>query len=404
MTKQSFGSFKYLLFVLLIIAGCSKESQREVEPEPEVVPEKEYFVSSTLISSFTKAQLQATATNLGLDAFKDAILYDVDFYQFIYNTTLNGKDIQASGLLCVPKGMSTAPALLSAQHGTIFSDAEAPSNFPRTYSGFEILASAGYVTLIPDYIGYGVSASVQHPYYDMQSSGLTVVDMIKASKEYLEKENKAINDKLFLLGYSEGGYVTMAAQREIETNADHKLSITAAAEGAGGYDISLMLQKVTGVTSYPDPSFLALFIQSYNTLYGFNRPLTDYFKEPYAARVPQLLDGSRNGTQINGQLTNTPTDLFADAFYGSLTNANAEAAFKAKVAENSFPNWSPKSVTRLYHGTADANVFIETSQSTYDRFRAAGATNVTLIPIPGGTHQTSVFPMVQDALQWFATR
>ncbi|MVN91037.1 alpha/beta hydrolase [Mucilaginibacter aquatilis] len=392
-----------VLIALFVATGCKKDKKEEQSQEDAG---KELFVSANPLQTLTKVQLQTAASLMGFGAFSSSLKYDVDFYRFIYNTTFKGRKIQASGLLCVPGGMSGTPAMLSAQHGTIFADFQAPSafNFPGSMTGFELFASTGFVTVIPDFIGYGVSKDIIHPYYDMQSSGQAVVDMIKAAKYYLKSQNKSISEKLFLIGYSEGGYVTMAAQREIETNASHKLTVTAAAEGAGGYDISGMLATVATKTSYPDPSFFALFIQNYNTLYGFNRPLTDYFKEPFASRINTLLDGTLKGDQINAQLTLSLRDLFNTNFFNSLNSAGAEAAFKAKVAENSFPNWAPKSATRLYHGTADENVYYQTSESTYNRFLpVTGSAKLSLIPIPGGNHGSSVVPMMGDALQWFST-
>ncbi len=388
-----------LMLALFAVAGCKKD--KDNDPDEETVPGKELFVSATPSASLTKIQLQARAATSGFAAFVPLLQYDVDYFKFTYNTTFNGNKIQASGTLCIPKNVSAAPALLSAQHGTMFADADAPSNFPLTFTGFELFASTGFVTVIPDFIGFGVSKDIIHPYYDMQSSGQAVVDMIKAAKYYLKTQNKAISDKLFLVGYSEGGYVTMAAQREIESNASHGLTVTAAAEGAGGYDVTGMLAKVATATTYSDPSFFALFMQNYNSLYGFNRPLTDYFKEPYASKIPQLLNGTKNSDQINAELTLSLPALFSTTFFANLANPAAEAAFKAKVAANSFPNWYPKSATRLYHGTADENVYFETSQSTAARFVAAGSTKLTLIPIPGGTHATSIIPMMGDALPWF---
>lgn len=388
----------YVLLCFFVITSCKKQSSND--PIPEEITGKEFFVSATSAGSFSKGQLQQLAALKGYAAYVPLIQYDVDFFRFIYHTTFKGKQIEASGLLCIPKNVPTAPALLSAQHGTMFSDAEAPSNFPAAFTGFELFASTGFVTVIPDFIGYGISKDIVHPYYDMQSAGLSVVDMLKAVKYYLKTNNSAISDKLFLLGYSEGGYVTMAAQKEIETNASHDLSITAVAAGAGGYDLSGMLSQIATVDSYSNPSFLALLIQGYNTTYNWDRPFTDFFAQPYAANLPALLDGSKNGDQIDSELNDSPAVLFCPTFYNNLTKPTGETALKAKLAENSFPDWYPKSPLRLYHGTADAAVFFATSQTTYNRFIAAGANKVEFFPIPDGTHQTSIAPMMLDALPW----
>ncbi|MGF7081539.1 alpha/beta hydrolase family protein [Mucilaginibacter sp. UYCu711] len=390
-----FGCFFIVVFSLV---GCVKHT--DDSPKHELAGQ-EFFVSATLSESLTKTQLMELATLKGLGGYMPLIQYDVNFYNFIYYTTYKGSRVKASGLLGIPKNMTKAPALLSAQHGTIFNDRDAPSNFPLAFTGFELFASAGFVTAIPDLIGYGISKDIVHPYYDMQSSASAVVDMLKAAKYFLQTKAVEVNSKVFLVGYSEGGYVSMAAQREIETNTGDNLTVTAAAEGAGGYDVTGILGKLATISTYANSSFLALFIQAYNTTYNYNRPLSDFFTASYATKIPQLLDGSKNGYQINTELNTTPSLLFNPTFYDSLSNLASEPIFKANVAANSFPNWYPISPTRLYHGTADQDVFFETSQSTYDKFIKAGANKLSLLPIPGGTHETSVVPMMLDALSWF---
>lgn len=358
------------------------------------------FVSSTAVGSYTKANMQTLAALGGYANFSSLINYDVDFYKLIYKTDYKGTLIDASGLVAVPKNTGSAPSLMSAQHGTIFKDTEAPSNFPATFSGFEICGAAGFITAIPDFIGYGVSKDVVHPYYDQHYSGTAVVDMIKAMKTFLSKQGIQYNNRLFLVGYSEGGYVTMAAQKEIETHPEHKLTLTAAAEGAGGYDLGGMLSAITTTTSYNNPSYLALILQSYNTTYGWNRPYTDFFQAAYAAKMAALLDGSKTSAEINSELTTSPSALFNPTFFASLTNPAAEPALKQAIVTNSFGGWYPKSPTRMYHGTADVTVFYQTSVTTYNQFKAAGATNVELISIQNGNHGTSIQPMMLDVLPW----
>ncbi|MBL4675590.1 MAG: prolyl oligopeptidase family serine peptidase [Mucilaginibacter sp.] len=387
----------FAMFSMLLITGCKKNNKGEIQ----LTADTDGFVSATASGSFTKAELQALAIAKGYASYAPLIQYDVDFYKIVYQTKFKGKLTEVSGLLAIPKNTPVPPPLLSAQHGTMFRDADAPSNFPGAFTGFELFASAGFMTVIPDNIGLGVSKDIPQPYYDLGSSGLTVADMIVAVKYYLKQKSISISNKLFLVGYSEGGYVTMAAEKEIETNPAHQLTLTAAAAGAGGYDITGMLAKVAKAPSYVDPSFFGLFIQGYNSTYDFNRPLTDFFQSTYASTLPQLLDGSKTSDQVNAGLTTDLSAFFNPAFYQNLLNPSAETAFKTKVAENSFPNWYPQGKTRLYHGTADQDVFFETSQSTYTKFITAGSKQLEFIPIPNGTHETSVAPMMLNALPWF---
>lgn len=131
--------------------------------------------------------------------------------------------IPVSGLLGIPQNDPKTPSLLSLQHGTIIGSEGAPSNYPNSQaeSGLNLIASLGFVTIMPDYIGYGVSKNIMHPYFDKKYSAQSVVGMIKAVKEYLKKQEISVSGRLFLLGYSEGGYTTMAAQQAIETNPSY---------------------------------------------------------------------------------------------------------------------------------------------------------------------------------------
>jgi len=389
---------RWLLLALVLgpLASC-----HHTEPEPATPSGQDLFVSATAVATMPKTQLQGLATLAGLGAFATQLKYDATYYKFVYKTTYKGQLMEVSGLLGVPLQMPTTPALLSAQHGTMFRQADSPSNFPATFTGFELFASAGFITVIPDFIGLGVSQNIVQPYYDKATSAATVVDMLKAARYYLQQKQIAFNKNLFLVGYSEGGYVTMAAQQAIETSTPADFTLTAAAAGAGGYDLPGMLTGIATTTSYATPSFLTLILQGYNTTYGWNRPLTDFFQAPYAAQVPTLLNGTKTRQEIDAALTTNPMALFTPTFYAALASPTGELVLKQQLADNSFLTWVPKSPTRLYHGTADQSVFYQTSASTFARFQAAGATNVEFFPIPGGTHETSIIPMMASVLPWF---
>lgn len=385
----------FFLLTIVLFTSCRKEWH------DEVLAGNKLFVSATPVGLVTKTQLQIAAAEAGFGVFAPLAKYDVFFYKIIYKTSFKGRLIQASGLLGIPIGTPAPPSLLSAQHGTIFRYADAPSNFPLSFSGFELFASAGFVTTIPDFIGYGISQGTTHPYYDQESSGLTVTDMVKAVKYFLQTQNKAITDRLFLVGYSEGGYVTMAAQKEIETTPSHQLKVTAAAEGAGGYDLNTIVNILADTNYYAAPSQLALLIKGYNDTYNWNRPYTDFFQQPYASQIPSLLNGTKSRTEIDAVLPKVPANLFTPAFYTGLNDPGRELTLKLFLAGNSFLTWAPRSPTRLYHGTADESVYFQSSVTTFARFKALGAPNVVFYPFPGGTHATTIIPMMADAFPWF---
>lgn len=399
--------YKLLVHTLLIATllghtACEKESKAATTISPgttEAPKATEHYVSSELLVSVPKEMLRQLATEQGYGTYGSEIKYGVSIYKLIYTTTYQGSEIHASGLVCVPQQMATPAPVISAQHGTIFAYQDAPSNF-QGMSGFELFASAGYIMLIPDYIGYGASESILHPYYDQKHSALAVVDMIKAAKAVYTKYEVPASDKLFLVGYSEGGYVTLAAQKEIETNPAHGLKVTAVAAGAGGYDLTEMLGNIKSGKPYTYPAYLAYVLQAYNTTNNWQRPLSDFFREPYASKLPGLFDGNKGGSAINRELTTDPQKLFSKQFYADLQHEQKELTLRQALQANSFHDWVPQSPTRLYHGTTDAIVPFSNSRQTYDMFLARGAGQLEFIPIEGKGHGSAFEPMLQSVVPW----
>jgi pimeloyl-ACP methyl ester carboxylesterase len=325
--------------------------------------------------------------------------YGVQSYTVVYETTWKQNVIEASGLLLVPTGIKDAAPLLSIQHGTTFSNDEAPS--VAGYTGMELFASAGYIVLMPDYIGYGKSAAIFHPYYDKQHSAYAVIDMITATKQFLEKKAIAFNDKLFLAGYSEGGYVTLATAATLEMNPSHNITVTAVAAGAGGYDLMQMLKSVTTDSYYTYPAYLAFVLMAYNHTYGWKKPLTYFFKKPYADELNKYLNGSLEGWSLNSRLSTNLSSLFDSTFFTTLKTPDGESALKLALKKNSVEGWKTIIPIRLYHGTKDEIIPFENSEVTLKHFHNAGSKHVTLTSIPGGTHGSSLYRMMESFIPWF---
>ncbi|WP_246850253.1 alpha/beta hydrolase family protein [Rufibacter roseolus] len=387
--------------LLAITSWFSSCKETEVMEQPPVVQaEKDLLVSSEKLTTIPAAGLKEIAVSNGRSELATLIKYDVDVYRLTYLTQYNGQEIQASGLMVVPLNMTAPAPILSAHHGTTFDQKYAPSNFQVTsLTGFEPFGAAGYLTLVPDFIGYGASKQILHPYYDLKHSGTAVVDMIKAGKSFFKKNNVKTSDQLFLAGYSEGGYVTLAAQKEIEEHPDHGLTVTASGAGAGGYDLEHMLAMVLSGKPYEYPANLAFILQAYNKTYNWNRPLTNFFQEPYATRIQELIDGTRTSSSINSALAKDPAKLFNPTFMAAL-RGNGEQALKDALKRNSLTNWVPKSPTRLYHGTADIMVPYSNTVSTYNAMKAANVPDLKFVSIPGGGHGSSLEPMIKDLIPW----
>lgn len=383
--------------LLLLISTLASGFPHEAFPKTR--PEIPNLISATKNSEISYQTLSSFVNSVGQKKVGKLMKYGVRSYTVYYETKWKGKTVKASGLLLIPLGTNEPAPLISVQHGTSFSKGEAPTVSP--YTGMELFASAGYIVLMPDYLGYGSSSEIFHPYYDKAYSALAVIDMITASKEFLLREKIGFNDKLFLAGYSEGGYVTIAAAAEIEKNISHDLKVTAVAAGAGGYDLTHMLNGVTTNSFYSYPAYLAFVLMSYNNTYDWGNPLTYYFKKTYADALTKYMGGGYSGWTINSHLTTDLPTLFESNFYADLKKSDGQLTLKSALKNNTVRGWKTKTPIRLYHGTRDEIIPFKNSEVTLKSFHDAGSSHVTLTAIPGGTHGSSLLPMMEEFIPWF---
>ena len=350
------------------------------------------LVSSTQIGQFTKAQLTQRVAALGVvDAQLTQILgrliqRDIQAYRITYKTkSWDGTDVTASGALLVPVaiGGESFP-MVSQQHGTITSEAQAPSNFAdgsEAASFGALFASSGYIMACPDYLGYGESKTMMHPYLHRQTEALASLDMLRASREFLAQNNVKWDNRVFLTGYSQGGHATMSLLKMMEEQFPAEFTITAATCGAGPYNVEGFMTDLITKPSHGIIGYNNLYVrvlQTYNRVYGLSRPMSYYFVEPYATQV----------SSSQGSIGVSIDQAFTSGFKTGITSGT-DAAFLAAVRDNNVYDWKPATPLQLYHGTADNQVFYRNSTDARTAMIARGAT-VDLITIRDKDHGPAI--------------
>lgn len=386
---------KYFLFVLVLLIFNSCERNFPIEPEQL---NRGDIISTSEHGTFTISVIQQIVTNLIEDIPVNIDLrYDVEAYKIIYRTVdPKGNIVNASGVVFIPKGKEIN-SLVSLHHGTQTKRTMVGSeNVLNAFDGL-IAASLGYYAVVPDYLGLGVS-NILHPYHHAETSANTVIDMIRAARKFAQTKNVRLNGQVFIAGYSEGGFVTMAAHKEIEKNYRNEITVSASAPMAGAYDLNFTARTILQRETYDQPSFLSFFFVTFNSIYGWNR-INDVFNSPYAEKIPALFDGTKTTTEISRELNNSINQLFKQKFIDDFLNGNETEIINA-FTENSVVDWKPVAPMRLYHGNADEFVDYENSVRARDNFLSLGA-NVELITIEGGTHYTSALPSIVSAIEWF---
>jgi hypothetical protein len=270
----------------------------------------------------------------------------VDVYHMQYETVGGqGEATTASGALMVPGGLDPScqgarPILLYA-HGTSATksyDIAALSSSDTTNSEGVLLAlvfaAQGYIVVAPNYAGYDTSSLSYHPYLVADQQSHDMMDALTAARSGLSALGASAGNKLFITGYSQGGYVALATLRAMQSAG---MSVTAAAPMSGPYALSAFTDAVfMGEVDGGAPVNFTLVASAYQHSYGnVYNSVTDVFSPQYATNIASLLPTTTTRSNLYAQgllpqyalFSNTPPAPQYASMTPATTPANLAPAF-----------------------------------------------------------------------------
>jgi len=390
------------LFVVIIVTlvSCSKDDDGQGYS---------YYISKELAVTYNKGYINnlldiVSGSIPEVSSLKPLVVSDVNIYKVVYKTTIDGKQIEASGLVCVPLTPGDYP-VLSFQNGTNTVNAYSPSEFAINYPYqlVEIIASMGYVVVIADYPGFGESFPLPHPYLVAEPTVRSLIDMLYAVKELSISELNGISlkNEYYLLGYSQGGWATLELHKAIETDYSTDFNLIGSACGAGPYNIFLLMQSMLNATNYPMPVYIGYIINAYKAYNQFTNPVTDILNEPYATRLGSLYNGFLSSDEINAQLTTSLTQLITPGFLSGFASSANYSSVRKALNENSITPYHSYKPLLLIHGEKDTDVNPSATETMYSGMIQAGTSPELCkkVIVPGVGHGDGVAPcMIQGIL------
>ena len=284
----------------LLLVGCNDDDNERFVESPSS------SASAKFVKTFTANDI---SSGLGLGSTATpAAKCGVTIEKVSYDTKgAADEDTNATAALMLPTGDAAEckgdrPVLLYA-HGTTTDkgyDFAQVGNTKNPAVGEANLIAAnfaaqGYIVVAPNYAGYDDSKLDYHPYLVAQQQSTDMVDALDSARSIIERKKRAndanyskIDDsgKLFIAGYSQGGYVTMATARLLEAQ---KKAVTAIAPSSGPYALAAFGDEIfTGNVNIGASRFaplLGIGLQAkYDNIYTKK---SDIFLDKYAdAQLP----------------------------------------------------------------------------------------------------------------------
>jgi len=383
------------VLVIFFLPGCKKTDNSPPEPS-----RRGEVINATDLVSLTTKDIQKILDSTGMQ-IPFTMKHDVRVVSITYYTTdRSGTELIASGACFIPLGVDLLP-LISFQHGTeVKRDLVAsvsPQNSTEGLMGL-ITSSMGYLTVIPDYPGFGISEAM-HPYLHAASLVPSVIDFMRACRSWCADNQVALDGGVFLAGYSEGGFASLATQKKIEEHYSSEFNLVAVAPMAGPYDLAGTFDTAFNASAYIEPAYAAFFFTSYDMIYGWNR-LDEIFQAPYSSLVKDLFNGNSTWNKVLDVLPESFSAMVNPGFVDDYINGK-EPEVKAMLKENTLLDWKPRAPIHFFHGDADQIVPYHNVLTAISRFIENGATTIQLTTIPGGTHETTGPPSIIGAIEWF---
>ncbi|MBR1995827.1 MAG: hypothetical protein IJ989_01045 [Paludibacteraceae bacterium] len=250
---------------------------------------------------------QNTKKQLQRQHFSDESVYKVmkKLYRFTHkhyvtfpvaywSTDPQGDSLLVSGRVYLPKRRYLS-GIVVANHYTICSDAEAPSN---TIAMESVLTMKGYAVIMPDYVGYGLSRDEVHPYLHWRSAAQTAVDLLNCMPAMLAHYGYSYPTDVVIDGYSQGGAVALGVTRlleEMQNKGEIDWTIRKLYAGAGPYDPAATYDYCVSLDTMGIPAAIPLIVMGLSDAYDLEFELEDFFLEPLLSNYEQWI-GSKELT------------------------------------------------------------------------------------------------------------
>lgn len=307
-----------------------------------------------------------------------------------------GEPITLSGKVLLPKGRKPLRYIV-VSHYTIGANSEAPSNvFPLE----GVLCDLGYAMIFPDYQGYGVDRKNIHPYLVMSQTAFDVVNMYKAVAKYLEHTAyKPEYDDIYLMGFSQGGAVTMSTQWMMESILGMGDQIHQVFAGGGPYDVRATFNNFVETNSVNIAPAVPFVIQGMIKRYGANVDMSRVLQPWIYEKMDEWINSKDYSVnQLRDMMATTRTSDILTAEAMDRTSDLVAELYKA-MTENSIlaQDWTPRAPVYMMHSMDDDVVPFVNAAKAKDKWTEA---NIQYNFGHYGSHMKSALRFIYSVQTW----
>ncbi len=330
--------------------------------------------------------------------------YPVRLYRVTYPSVIpeqNNRPTTASGLLAIPETGGKSFPVLSYQHGTVFSKTEVPSHpeeSDETRLAVAQFAGQGYIVIGADYFGKGISTETDS-YLVRLSTQQACLDHLNAAHAISGKLG-AEWGPLFLLGWSQGGWVTQQFLNKLESLS---IPVKAAATASGPMDMYALINGWIHAPAANTAPWVAgvisLQVNSYERYYGRPGLAQSLIKPEYFTGAQEIYLNKKGWTEGSKGFPEKLADFFTEE--AKAASSVGTDWYWQKLKEDSLNRWRTVTPVQVYYGSEDEVIPAYIAALPVAFQKSVGGAETTGIEVEKANHRGTYVYALANAKKWF---
>ncbi|WP_299364093.1 alpha/beta fold hydrolase [Winogradskyella sp.] len=344
--------------------------------------------SSEQLYEFTLEQIEPViVSNENYQPFAKYVKNGIKAFKLTYKSTMKSEEVLLSGSILFPLNQKN-PGIVIFCHGTQFNQ-NVSSNWNNPLHIEALPALNGYITFLPDYLGYGISEGQLPAYFDKTNALKHLEDFITNGLNVLEQQSIQFKNELSIIGFSQGGHLALSFAEKYRKGLFQNTPIHNTISIGGPTDLVQNLQYVLNQKIFAHSAYVPYLVGVHNHNY-WKMSTSNLFHNPFSQMVS---DFSKGKISLEELTKKTPQNI-EEFVKPEIRNPKGKLYRKIsrKLNKHSLKPFKTSISLTFVHSRSDEDVPFDIMNEFYQKMKKRNK-STNLVEVQGNHNTSGLFGM-----------